>query len=110
MEINRKLRLQDTISKIFYKRYNGNEVRLVGTPLDRDIIDECLKSNKHLKFDIPFPQGIKYYQFEDWKTAVEGVDFVIGGVFPMLCHAAAVLDEGKDAHLPWEAFTFDQTK
>ena len=59
---------------------NGNEVRLVGTPLDRDIIDECLKSNKHLKFDIPFPQGIKYYQFEDWKTAVEGVDFVIGGV------------------------------
>ena len=31
-------------------------------------------------------------------------------MFPMLCHAAAVLDEGKDAHLPWEAFTFDQTK
>ena len=59
---------------------NGNEVRLVGTPLDRDIIDGCLKDNKHLKFDIPFPQGIKYYQFEDWKTAVEGADFVIGGV------------------------------
>lgn len=59
---------------------NGNEVRLVGTPLDRDIIDGCLKDNKHLKFDIPFPQGIKYYQFEDWKTAVEGADFIIGGV------------------------------
>ena len=59
---------------------NGNEVRLVGTPLDREIIDECIKNNKHLKFDIPFPQGIKYCQFEDWKTAVEGVDFVIGGV------------------------------
>jgi len=29
--------------------------------------------------------------------------------FPMLCHAAAVLDEGKDAELPWEMFTFDQT-
>ena len=29
--------------------------------------------------------------------------------FPMLCHAAAVLDEGKDAELPWEAFTFDET-
>lgn len=29
--------------------------------------------------------------------------------FPMLCHAAAVLDGGKDAQLPWEAFTFDQT-
>ena len=59
---------------------NGNEVRLVGTPLDRDIIDGCIKNNQHLKFEIPFPQGIKYYQFEDWKTAVEGVDFVIGGV------------------------------
>ena len=30
--------------------------------------------------------------------------------FPMLCHANAVLEEGKDAELPWEAFTFDQTK
>ena len=59
---------------------NGNEVRLVGTPLDRDIIDECRKSNKHLKFDIPFPEGIKYYQFEEWKEAVVGADFVIGGV------------------------------
>ncbi len=59
---------------------NGNEVRLVGTPLDREIIDECRKSNKHLKFEIPFPEGIKYYQFEEWKDAVEGVDFVIGGV------------------------------
>ena len=29
--------------------------------------------------------------------------------FPMLRHAAAVLDEGKDAELPWEDFTFDQT-
>lgn len=59
---------------------NGNEVRLVGTHLDREIIDECKKSNKHLKFDIPFPKGIKYYQIEDWKEAVKGVDFVIGGV------------------------------
>ena len=40
---------------------NGNEVRLVGTPLDRDIIDGCLKDNKHPKFDIPFPQGIKVH-------------------------------------------------
>ena len=31
-------------------------------------------------------------------------------LFPMLKHAADVLDAGKDAHLPWEDFTFDQTK
>lgn len=59
---------------------NGNEVRLVGTPLDKEIIDECIKTNKHPKFDIAFPEGIKYYQFGQWKEAVEGVDFVIGGV------------------------------
>ncbi|MBQ2452453.1 MAG: NAD(P)-binding domain-containing protein [Bacteroidales bacterium] len=59
---------------------NGHEVRLVGTPLDKDIIEGCLKDNKHLKFDIPFPQGIQYYQFEDWKEAAAGADFIIGGV------------------------------
>jgi len=31
-------------------------------------------------------------------------------LFPMLKHADDVLDNGKDAHLPWEEFTFDQTK
>lgn len=64
----------------FPARENGNEVRLVGTPLDREIIDNCIKNNQHLKFDRPFPEGVKYYQFEDWKTAVEGADFIIGGV------------------------------
>ena len=64
----------------FPARENGNEVRLVGTPLDREIIDECRKSNRHLKFDRPFPEGVQYFQFEDWKKAVEGCDFVIGGV------------------------------
>lgn len=59
---------------------NGNDVRLVGTPLDKDIIDNCKAKNQHLKFDVPFPEGVKYYYFEDWKEAVEGADFVIGGV------------------------------
>ena len=30
--------------------------------------------------------------------------------FPMLCHSNDVLDNGKDAELPWESFTFDHTK
>ena len=59
---------------------NGNEVRLVGTPLDKDIIDACRATNQHPKFDIPFPKGIQYYQFDQWKEAVKGADFVIGGV------------------------------
>ena len=59
---------------------NGNEVRLVGTPLDKDIIDNCKSKGQHLKFDIPFPEGIKYYYYEDWKEAAKGADFIIGGV------------------------------
>lgn len=61
-------------------RENGHEVRLVGTPLDRDIIDACWKSGQHPKFDRPFPEGVLYYQFEGWKEAVDGADFVICGV------------------------------
>ena len=64
----------------FPARENGHEVCLVGTPLDREIIDECKKCGKHPKFDRPFPDGVKYYYYEDWKEAVEGADFVIGGV------------------------------
>ncbi len=64
----------------FPARENGNEVRLVGTPLDKDIIDACLGTGQHPKFDRPFPEGVKYYQFEQWQEAVKGCDFVIGGV------------------------------
>ena len=59
---------------------NGHEVRLVGTHLDSDIIDGCKTKNQHPKFDRPFPKGVRYYYFEEWKTAVEGADFVICGV------------------------------
>ncbi len=64
----------------FPARENGNEVRIVGTHLDKDIIVECLKNNKHPKFDKVFPQGVKFYQIEDLETALDGADVVIGGV------------------------------
>lgn len=59
---------------------NGNEVRLVGTPLDKEIIDACKKGNRHPKFDRDFPVGVKFFYFEEWKEAVKDVDFVICGV------------------------------
>lgn len=64
----------------FPARENGNIVRLVGTPGDEEIIDSCIKTNRHPKFDRPFPEGVEYYQFENWEEAVKGCDFVIGGV------------------------------
>ena len=64
----------------FPARENGHEVRLVGTHLDKEIIDECRKSDKHPKFEREFPRGIKYYQIEELETALDGADMVIGGV------------------------------
>ena len=64
----------------FPARENGHEVRLVGTHLDRDIIDGCRKNNRHPKFEKDFPLGIKFYQIENLCEALEGTDVVIGGV------------------------------
>ena len=64
----------------FPARENGHEVRLVGTHLDKDIINECLKTNKHPKFDRAFPNGVKFYQLDKLNSALEGANVVIGGV------------------------------
>lgn len=64
----------------FPARENGHTVRIVGTHLDREIIDECLQNNKHPKFDIPFPKGIEFFQIEELEKALVGANVVIGGV------------------------------
>ena len=64
----------------FPARENGHEVRLVGTHLDREIIDKARETNRHLKFNKDFPEGVKFYQIEELETALEGADLVIGGV------------------------------
>ncbi len=64
----------------FPARENGNEVRLVGTHLDREIIDASRKNGRHPKFKADFPAGIKYYQVEEMKEAIDGADMIIGGV------------------------------
>ena len=64
----------------FPARENGNEVRLVGTHLDREIIETSRKTNRHPKFVKDFPEGVKYYQLEELETAIDGADFIICGV------------------------------
>ena len=54
----------------FPARENGHEVRLVGTHLDRAIIDECRVSDQHPKFTKPFPKGLKYYQVEQMEKTL----------------------------------------
>ena len=64
----------------FPARENGNRVRLVGTPLDREIIEVCRKTGQHPKFEKPFPQGVEYYQIEELPGLLGDTDFFICGV------------------------------
>jgi len=64
----------------FPARENGHEVRLVGTHLDRSIIDACRETNRHPKFTKDFPAGVKFFQIEEMKDAICGADLIIGGV------------------------------
>ena len=64
----------------FPARENGHEVRLVGTHLDRQVIETCKKTGRHPKFVKDFPKGLKYYQIEQVQEAIDGADLIIGGV------------------------------
>ena len=61
-------------------RDNGHTVRLVGTPLDREIIDRLRQDRWHLNLKRFLPEGCEFYQFEEMEKALAGCDFVIGGV------------------------------
>lgn len=64
----------------FPARENGHEVHLVGTHLDRKIIETSKKTRRHPKFHRDFPRGIEYHQIEEVDNAISGADLIIGGV------------------------------
>jgi len=64
----------------FPARENGHTVRLVGTHLDKEIIDTCRATGRHPKFEKDFPEGLSYYQIEQVREAIKGADLIIGGV------------------------------
>ena len=59
---------------------NGHVVRLVGTPLDREIIEHARKTGWHLNMRRQLPESYKYYQFEELSGALEGAEAVVCGV------------------------------
>ena len=65
---------------VFPLRDNNHEVRLVGTHLDREIIDTSRATNRHPKFEYDFPEGVQFFQIEDVDAAIQGADFIICGV------------------------------
>lgn len=59
---------------------NGHEVCIVGTPLDRTIIDSLKESCYHPKLQKKLHDGIKYYQFEEMADAIDRADLIVCGV------------------------------
>lgn len=61
-------------------RCNGHEVRLVGSPLDRKIIDRLREDRYHLNLKRTLPEGVKFFQIDELADALNGADLLIGGV------------------------------
>ena len=59
---------------------NGHEVRMVGTPLDREIIDHARRTGEHLTMKRRLPDSYRYYQIEELDAALQGADLMVGGV------------------------------
>ena len=59
---------------------NGHEVRLVGTHLDRDIIDSIQRTGVHPTLGLKVPASTTAFQLEDAAAAFEGVEHVMSGV------------------------------
>ena len=57
---------------------NGHEVRLVGTHLDRDIIDSIKETGVHPNLDLKVPNGVRGYQLEEAERAFEGAEVAMG--------------------------------
>ena len=59
---------------------NGNEVRLVGSPLDGEVIDALRESGFHPNLQRTLHDGIKFYKIDEVADALAGADLVICGV------------------------------
>jgi glycerol-3-phosphate dehydrogenase (NAD(P)+) len=59
---------------------NGHDVRLVGTHLDREIIDAVRATGVHPGLGRELPQSVRAYQLEELETAFADAEIVLSGV------------------------------
>ncbi|MGH3146699.1 MAG: NAD(P)H-dependent glycerol-3-phosphate dehydrogenase, partial [Rubrobacter sp.] len=57
-----------------------HEVRLVGTHLDREIIDSIQETGLHPGLELEVPETVSAYQLEDAEEAFEGAEVAMSGV------------------------------
>ena len=112
----------------FPARDNGHEVRLVGTPLDREIIERLRTDRYHLHMKRTLPEGVRLYQIEEMTDALSGADLLIGGVssfgvdwfaenvLPVIPASLPVLSITKGLHgkpdgslVPFPAYYYENT-
>ena len=68
---------------------NGHEVRLVGTHLDREIIDSIQQTGVHPDLDLKLPDGVRAYQLEEAEKAFEDAEIAMSGVNSFGVHWAS---------------------
>lgn len=62
-------------------RDRGHAVRLVGTHLDREIIDSVKATGRHPKLNVKLPEGVTGYHWEDFAAALgSDTDLIVLGV------------------------------
>lgn len=65
---------------------NGHTVRLVGTHLDGDIIDNCQTKHFHPKLNRELPPGVTAFFIDDIAPAMDGADIIVSGVNSLGAH------------------------
>ena len=59
---------------------NGHDVRLIGTHLDRDIIDSIRDTGVHPGLGVELPGSVQAYQVEEAEAGFSGVEILLSGV------------------------------
>ena len=59
---------------------NGHDIRLIGTHLDRDIIDSIRATGVHPGLKRSLPESVRPYQVEEIEAAFDGAEIVVSGV------------------------------
>jgi glycerol-3-phosphate dehydrogenase (NAD(P)+) len=67
---------------------NGHDVGLVGTHLDREIIDSIKDRGYHPTLETQMPESVRAFQLEDAAEAFEGTEVVLSGVTSFASHWA----------------------
>ena len=59
---------------------NGHDIRLIGTPYDREIIDRVKKDGFHPRLGMKLPSTVTAWQYEERNEAFNGMELLVSGV------------------------------